>query len=405
VLLTYKIISDIILKDIVRLHFKAIDCRTEDIQCLVLCNRNKPSYFCTSFWHFARDESRGVTKSFAAFTAMSATNQSVFVSQVFVPKSLRAEGSNMMSLGSALAEALGESNPSTGTRSTASKPVEEKRAWSSSQDREIRWEHSLFGSLQIQIDQFSIGKVKEESTNSWAQVYFLFDKPSRVLFRFQGALAQGVRLFRVQGAQVTEVTTGKIPCLQVGIQWGVDGNKDVARTSSTERDSINFVFLAGDGKFVEIQVSLTSRCKRFWLGVQEVYCGQVVRTTSAKADQIELTNIRRVPIQVLTTSRHSGLVVRWWSNTRSIRVLRFLCRNVRPPRGGRKTDSCPRSWVRMGMSGGWLSSLISSLVGGSSILRMEHSAMCTSKTSWTLVGSRWVRTGSFPLSHPCRLLL
>lgn len=202
---------------------------------------------------------------------------------VFVPK---GHSGNLMSIGEALEAAYREANVS------APSPITEKRRWRSVPDREITWDHAFFGSVTIQVSKFQMGKVEEEGVFSWAPVFVKDARPDFLVLHFNAKLKPGVRLVHVKGDEPTEVTRTKIPSLYVNVKWHQDAAGDWIPTSrQTDRDNIDLIFLQTDGTFIQIQISVTSRDGRFWLGVQEFYCGQVVRTTQLRASAIDRRSI------------------------------------------------------------------------------------------------------------------
>ena len=176
------------------------------------------------------------------------------------------------------------------------------------------WINDLFGTLTIEGQGVNLGEQEEgqsASTSSvWTEVTFLRtgsgkeNHPEVLTFHLDAVLQPGVSLFQGQGKVVIDVTE-RIPVFRVPVKWNEVkiGNEKVLVPSTRvpDQDNIDLVFLSSSGMFVEIQISITTRHGKFWLGVQEVYSGQIVRTTHDKA--------RKIPLQSLPIGSLVGLVV------------------------------------------------------------------------------------------------
>ena len=195
-------------------------------------------------------------------------------------------------------------------------PVEE-REWrpGMSSHKEIIWFHALFGAVVVK-SQYDLEEPVYATTNVRAEILIPRDevKSLRDLgFKIEVSANSGVKTLFAIGNDVSVAEKEGIPDLVVNVdslEMGSKGEQDedgiprakpyLARGKSPQvrvhtrvkdKDNMDVILILPDGKFVELQVSLTTRRGAFWIAIQEVYSGQVVRTTNAKADQIGLVSL------------------------------------------------------------------------------------------------------------------
>lgn len=226
---------------------------------------------------------------------------------VFQPKKLREQdvklrqatrslgtGDFGLNLGELLSEAYNEQNM------PAPQPPVQKRVWSHSQSNgTISWKHWLFGEIDVEIVNMNVDDPRQKGSNSFVRVRPLskLPHPSWVTLRFKARVGKNqdaaVHLLDIRGADAIDVTDKAIAPLSVSIIWNepeVLGAPKIPHSRSKDKDNLDFVFVAANGQFVQIEVSLVTRAGRMWVCIQELYSGQVVRTTHAKARELELTN-------------------------------------------------------------------------------------------------------------------
>lgn len=177
---------------------------------------------------------------------------------------------------------------------TAPAPVSYTREWDSNLGAQTMvWERSsrvngLLEGLQVEVQQCTFDKVEKTDLCTFAKVAKIHGRPKYLALAFATKVSGGRRVLHVQKDVITDVTEGAIPSLRVFIDW-VDG---IPHTRATNRDNINIVFVDPDeANVVMLEVSITSRGGWFWVAIQELYAGQIGRTTTAKAAELELTTI------------------------------------------------------------------------------------------------------------------
>jgi len=175
---------------------------------------------------------------------------------------------------------------------------EQTRVWSRGfEKKSLVWTHGLFGALSIGSDK-ELGDVVGNGPNACSHLY-LFSRPSSLRFEINVRAEDGVRILHAKAGEVTDVTVDSVPEFEVPINW--DHSAGIPHTRVKDMDNLDVVFLAKGGEFVQLQVSLVTRKKRFWVCVQEIYSGQVVRTTLAKAQELDVTSHK--------VGAHAGLIV------------------------------------------------------------------------------------------------
>jgi hypothetical protein len=165
------------------------------------------------------------------------------------------------------------------------RPSDERRHQRGLFDKKVSWGRKEFGTLTLGTEQFRIGREAERGAFVWTRILKGHHTPSQMSIGFTANLPEGVRILRAQGGELVDVTTGSIPPLPVFIDWNNGHRRDSdpkPHTRRTDADNVDFVFLRKDGKFIQIQVSLVTRKGAFYISVQEVWGGQIVRTLLEK---------------------------------------------------------------------------------------------------------------------------
>lgn len=171
------------------------------------------------------------------------------------------------------------------------------REWGYKKDEgEVLWQNPDFGRLSIQVMNCSVIDVEQGMTNIRGKL-LTPPRPKQITLWMFAKEAEDVEILHFGAGEMTNCTATPVPALTVPIQW-----KDQhPHTRERGKDNIDLVFLRKDGTFMQLQVSVTTRRGYFWISVQEIYQGQIVRTVQAKAKDLGLTFHQ--------FSQHTGLVV------------------------------------------------------------------------------------------------
>ncbi|MES2203375.1 MAG: hypothetical protein V4474_03585, partial [Patescibacteria group bacterium] len=222
-------------------------------------------------------------------------------------QSTARKNENETALAAALKRALAEKKPTAqtkalkkaviaaGTKSDdVQKPSREKRHYRRRKfDKKVSWGRTDFGTLTIDMSQFDIGVESELGGYMWTQIKRARHTPNQMQLDFTTELPGGIVLLHAQGGNVTDVTGSAVPSLPVVINWSAGNSEDadfVPHTRKKDADNIDFVFMRrSDGKFIQVQVSIVTRRGLFYIAVQEIWAGQVVRTTMDNAKTLETT--------------------------------------------------------------------------------------------------------------------
>lgn len=168
----------------------------------------------------------------------------------------------------------------------------------------VQWSNSIFGSLCVYVHEHKLSEHGSEGPISWASVSF-FSLPNLLELRFDVKAESGVKVIRAQAGNFEDVTDEFQRSMSIPIKWKkLDGRDDELKVPEIREknvDNVDFLFLKPDGQFVQVQVALSARQGIIWVTVQEIFGGQVVRTTHQKANEIELCNV--------DLGKYAGLVV------------------------------------------------------------------------------------------------
>ena len=165
-----------------------------------------------------------------------------------------------------------------------------KREWKSKvSSQTMVWERSsrveFFEGLQVEVQRFGFDKIHETPFATYAEVKFK-GEPNYIGLAFTAKVKEGRRILHAQKDVVTDVTDGNISVLRVFVDW----QNGIPHCRAKHRDNINIIFLDPDGAHVVmLEVSVTSRAGHFWVAIQELWAGQIARTTATKAQGLDLT--------------------------------------------------------------------------------------------------------------------
>lgn len=156
----------------------------------------------------------------------------------------------------------------------------------------VEWKNQLFGEMKIKIESFTLSNPKQLDRFTMVTPLFMHgSNPNVINFTLSQKLAEGVRLYHAQSDVVTDCTNGKIPEFHVSAEWTDAVNRQIPHTRKGDEDNVDLVFLDKEGCFVQLEISLVTRHSNFFLVIQQVYAGQVVRTTVEKAKKTGLETI------------------------------------------------------------------------------------------------------------------
>ena len=148
-----------------------------------------------------------------------------------------------------------------------------RRRWGVSEEKMvIDWSYDLFGNMRIDTRKFEIGHAVQEGPNTWAPIILKNKVPTYIQLDFAHEVHDDVCILHAQGGVVTDVSYG-IPPFMVNVEW-TDGKP---HTRQKDKDNFDLVFLKENGLFVQLQISIVTRNGRFWLCVQEIWGGAIVK--------------------------------------------------------------------------------------------------------------------------------
>lgn len=200
-----------------------------------------------------------------------------------------------LELEKALQEAhLAEGEPHVGS------PIDRPLFGADSVSQTVTWKSRLFGTVTIELQVFTMGTPEQLDRFTMVVPLFLDErKPGVINFLLNKELAEGVRLYHAKNGPATDCTEGRIPQFRIQANWTESGWRSVPRTVSKNEDDIDLVFLdtkgSEDGRkgaFVQLEISLSTRRGLFFLTIQQVYAGQIVRTTAANAEKTSLQTVK-----------------------------------------------------------------------------------------------------------------
>jgi hypothetical protein len=158
-------------------------------------------------------------------------------------------------------------------------------------DNQVQWSSPL-GKVTFSFQGFGLGNPRHmQWVASYSSVDLRGHKPNRLTIHMKCEPAEGVKVFncwrekRDSKVDVRPVTGDRIDPYSIRIRW--QGHVPIVEKEFIDMD---FVFLSqrGDetqGMFTQFQPSIKGRKGKFWLGLQEVYRGHVLHTTSRGAEK------------------------------------------------------------------------------------------------------------------------
>lgn len=160
--------------------------------------------------------------------------------------------------------------------------------------RQVSWKNRLFGSFTVS-SEFGLGNPIKLDRFTVAIELFVNGNPDAITFSLKRELGEGVRLYRAQNGPLTDCTTGELVNFSVPVEWKNNPNprgpKNIPNLIPKTRD-VDLVFLdthgncdGRKGAFIQVEVQLCTRQGRFFLSMQQVYAGQIVRTTAEFAEK------------------------------------------------------------------------------------------------------------------------
>ncbi|MDD5050635.1 MAG: hypothetical protein PHV93_02750 [Candidatus Pacebacteria bacterium] len=180
-------------------------------------------------------------------------------------------------------EALRAARKADGAVNEVGSPIEE-RSWNTDVEGGATWK-SMFGNLHLQVSGFRLEFPEAQAQNMWAAANIdRGDRPSAVRVLLSMQAVEGAKVLHCAAGEVTDVTAGSMPDLVVPVVY--DGA--APRTREKDKDNIDIVILQRNGMFVQLQVSVITRGGVFYVGVQEIFAGQVVRTNASKVLKLGL---------------------------------------------------------------------------------------------------------------------
>ena len=180
-----------------------------------------------------------------------------------------------------------------GISAARTRPPVQYRRWESPDiNRSLQWSDENFGSLEVRVNKFALGIASNEGNNTQAQInYAKTFYPWLIAFDLVPVAGPGVRVIHVADGLFKDVTVDAVPQFKVDVSWDKREQPHVPFTRRKGKDNVDVIFLREDGMFITLQISVTTRNGEFWVGVQEIYSGQVVRTTRAKAEALPITSV------------------------------------------------------------------------------------------------------------------
>lgn len=88
------------------------------------------------------------------------------------------------------------------------------------------------------------------------------------------------------------MTDVQLPTFRINVDWNEGRGHNMPQTRAKFQDNFDLIWLQPDGTFVQLEISVSTRKGKFWLVVQEVYGGQVVRTTQAKVEKLGVQSVK-----------------------------------------------------------------------------------------------------------------
>jgi len=164
--------------------------------------------------------------------------------------------------------------------------------------------------IQLRAANYGVEDVNFRNNDAWGKVTF-HQRPKNVVTTIIVDVPEDVEVFIARGSSVYEYVTSKPTELVVKVEWEKGRGEDLfPKTRKTDKDNLDVILLRPDGSFTQMQAAVETRSKKFWLSLQEVYSGQIIRTTSQKAKEAGLSYKKllygKVATVVPNKSEHAG---------------------------------------------------------------------------------------------------
>ncbi|MDO8482439.1 MAG: hypothetical protein Q7S86_01310 [bacterium] len=156
----------------------------------------------------------------------------------------------------------------------------------------IEWNFPSFGSLKIEVQGFRLGTVQKNHLSMRVPILLNNREPAVIPFLFTKTVVDSVRILHAQGNEVTDMTDVQLPTFRINVDWNEGRGHNMPQTRAKFQDNFDLIWLQPDGTFVQLEISVSTRKGKFWLVVQEVYGGQVVRTTQAKVEKLGVQSVK-----------------------------------------------------------------------------------------------------------------
>ncbi len=199
-------------------------------------------------------------------------------------------------------ERRGEGQPgdSSGCEELFGSPVDQQVFVQDRLKKQVTWKSQLFGELQVAVEEsYGLGNSQQVDRFTLVAPIFLSGNPEQFDFNLTILGGKKVKVFTSQNSPVVERVSGDEIKVSFPVEWR-DGHRGQKMPSTVQgfRD-IDVLFLDTDGNgdgrkgaFIQVEVSIATRNGQFWLCLQQVFAGQVVSTTEARAKEVELTAVR-----------------------------------------------------------------------------------------------------------------
>lgn len=161
----------------------------------------------------------------------------------------------------------------------------------------IGWEHTL-GEITVSVDQADCENTTDTGPYTSAKLMFVEGewKPEMLNVRIKCDPAeQDLMVYSIQGGtRLRRINAGKenLPALNIPVDW----SEGYPQTRKAHEDNCGILLMDSIGRFVHLEVGVTVR--RNWLGkwaiflnLQEMFTGQVVRSTKARIRDLGLSYV------------------------------------------------------------------------------------------------------------------
>jgi cold shock CspA family protein len=160
----------------------------------------------------------------------------------------------------------------------------------------IEWSHPLFGSVQIELKQFPLGKeIYQQGPNTWCRINLGQHRPSEIVLDVMYSLNDGVELLHAIGKRVVNTAEADPAPFVIKVEWKPgpkEGDDPIPHLpQGYQQDFQLFLINKSLGLMVELEVTWVSRNGVLWVTVQDKLGAQVVEH-SLGTDIAGLTSIQ-----------------------------------------------------------------------------------------------------------------